>query len=338
LERGILLNVLLYGTYQAVLMTAMAEGIQHLGHRVSLRNQMVYRVDDCEKADVVVLMGLHGGGLQALADYRQRGMPVLIVDYGYVKRGTQMGGHNISLDKYYSMSLNGLNGRSDPLPSPMSSTRWDSFGVELAEWRTDGKYILVCGQKENDAAIGDLNPRLWAARTIEHIQQITRRPVVFRPHPESPSQRRPIGVPHSTCDTFAEALRDAYAVVAYNSNALVEATIAGVPTFALGNGSMMQKCTNTDLRDLDDPQTFSREQWAYDLAWRQYTVEEFKAGLPWQYAIERSVEAVHHEVPRLLDGPQPRKDDTHHDKRGRGRPPLVRPSRDDSREPTLPTG
>jgi hypothetical protein len=331
------MHVLLYGTYNATLSTAVAEGIHSLGHKVTFRNQNVYRAGEVEPGDVAVIMGLHGGGWYILQDQRKRGAPVLVIDYGYVKRGTAMGGSNISLDRYYSISLNGLNGRSDPLPSPMPSDRWDSLGLPLQPWRGQEKFVLVCGQKTNDAAIGDLNPRLWAAQTIEQVQMYTRKTVMFRPHPEDPSQRRPIGVPHSTHETFIEALADVHAVVAYNSNALVEATIAGVPTFALGEGSMVQGVTNTELRDLDKPLAFAREQWAYDLAWRQYTVEEFRSGLPWLYAIDRNVETVS-EMCRVLEREEPREDATHHDQRRRTRSARPRPSSDDPGEHPLSLG
>ena len=148
----------------------------------------------------------------------------------------------------------------------------------------------MCGQKPADVAVGALNTQLWAKQTIARLQEFTNRAIIYRPHPEDPLGHRQIGIPHDdTRRSIAESLTDAFAVVAYNSNALTDATIAGVPTFALGPGSMVHKITNTDLTLIDNPRTFDREQWAYDLAWRQFTMQEMRSGLLWEYAIEKRI-------------------------------------------------
>jgi len=296
------MRVIIYGVSQSILTQAVAEGIASLGHQVDHRSHSGYRENNREPCDAIVLFGLHGGGGLALREYKEIKIPTLIIDYGYIRRGTQMNNNYIDKSKYYSISLNGLNGNSDSFPGPMGSDRWNSLGVPLVPWRSDGKYILVCGQKTNDVSIGNLNPIIWAKNTIVQIQEITNRPILFRPHPEDPAQKRPIGVPHLEGGEFVDNLKDIYAVVAYNSNALVEATVAGVPTFALGKGSMVAGLTNTNLAFLDRPKTFDREQWAYNLAWRQYTIDEFRSGLFWQYflgeidedmpAVERKTQSV----------------------------------------------
>lgn len=290
--------VMLYGIHQGALVVAMEQGLTSLRHRVILRAQSVYKEGCYEPCDVGICFGLHWPGNIILQEYKQHGTPLIIVDYGYVKRGTLMYS-KVDEEKYYSFSLNGLNGRSDPMPSPMPPDRWDTLKTPLQPWKTDGKYILVCGQKNHDVAIGNLNPIVWAKQTIARIQSLTTRAVIFRPHPEDPAQKRPIGVPHSEHKTIQEALVDTYAVVAYNSNALVDATIAGVPTFCLGEGSMVQGVTNTDLSLIDTPERPEREQWAYDLAWRQYTINEIREALPWKYIIEKKIPLWEKPVPSI---------------------------------------
>lgn len=282
------MRVYVFGIHQGALVQAMQEGIEKHGHRVVLRAQSAYRDNNYETCDAAVVFGLHRPGDLILAEHGARKTPVFVVDYGYVKRGTLM--HSkVDENLYYSVSLNGLNGKSDPFPSPMSGERWEQLGVPLQPWRTSGKYILVCGQKQNDVSLGNLNPIFWAKQTIAKLQQITKRSIVFRPHPEDPAQRRPIGIPHDEHKTLADALVDAYALVAYNSNSLVEAVINGVVPFTLGDGSMVEGVTNTDLSLIDTPQTFDREQWASDLAWRQYTIGEIRSGLWWEYAVEKTI-------------------------------------------------
>lgn len=282
------MRVIVYGIHQGDLVQAVKEGCEKFGCQVLLRAQSAYRENNYEECDIGVCFGLHAPGPLLQREFREHGTPLLIIDYGYVKRGTLMYS-KVDEGKYYSLSLNGLNGRSDRLPTPMSPDRWKSLKVPLQPWRTDGKYILVCGQKANDVAIGNLNPIHWAKSTIATIQSLTSRAVMFRPHPEDPTQKRPIGVPHAEHKIFVEALEEAYCVVAYNSNSLVEATVAGVPTFTLGEGSMVQGVTNTNLAMIDTPDLPDREQWAADLAWRQYTIGEIRNGLMWEYAVEGKI-------------------------------------------------
>lgn len=288
------MKVLLFGTHNAPLLKAMAEGIESLGHSVQYRNGQVYREGDYEACDAAAVFSLHGPGQALLRDYKQHGTPVVVVDYGFICRGTPADGRNQPGKFYFSLARNGLNGLSDPLSSPMPADRWQALGIELKPWKTDGKYILVCGQKTADIAIGNILPRVWALNTIRQIQEITKRPVVFRPHPMDPSQKRQIGVPHDEHHTLVEALRDAYCCVAYNSNSLVESIIAGVPAFALGPGSMVETVASRDLNQLHDPIRPDRAQWAADIAYRQYTINEMKEGVGWDYILGHATKVSDH--------------------------------------------
>lgn len=277
------MHVIVFGAHNAPLLDAMAQGGQALGHRVSARNAGAYQSQEYEPCDAAAVFSLHGPGQAILTDYRQRGTPLVVVDYGYVRRGTPHEGRTHPGKFYYSVGLNGLNGHADFKNHLMPGDRWQALGVELKPWKTDGKYIVVCGQKNQDIAIGNQIPRVWAQRTIRAIQAITTRPVIFRPHPLDPAQKRPIGVPHSEHSTLAEALSEAWACVAYNSNSLVEALIQGVPAFALGPGSMVDGVCNTDLSQLADPVRPDRQQWAHSLAYAQWTINEMREGLPWTH-------------------------------------------------------
>ena len=117
------MRVMLYGIHQAELVTALKEGIEHKGHRVILRAQSAYRERNYEECDVGIIFGLHPPAQIIQQEFKEHNTPLLIVDYGYVKRGTLMYS-KIDEVRYYSVSLNKLNGHSDPLPSPMPPDRW----------------------------------------------------------------------------------------------------------------------------------------------------------------------------------------------------------------------
>ena len=285
-------RVIIYAVHDNPLGTAIKEGCEKHGCQVITRAMGAYRENNYEQCDIGVTIGLHAPGHIIQREFKEHETPLLIIDYGYIKRGTLMYS-KIDEGRYYSLSLNGLNGRSDRLPSPMSHDRWNALKVPLRPWQTDGTYILVCGQKENDVAIGNLNPILWARQTINEIQLHTKRGIMFRPHPESQVQKRFVDVPQSDPrKPLLESLDDIYAVVAYNSNSLVEATYMGKPTFTLGEGSMVDGVTNTNLALIENPNLPDREQWAADLAWRQFTIKEMREGLLWEYAVLGAIPPV----------------------------------------------
>jgi hypothetical protein len=83
--------------------------------------------------------------------------------------------------------------------------------------------------------------------------------------------------------SFEEALEGAWACVTFSSNAAVEAALAGVPVFACDEGSMALPIANRDLSEIERPALPDREQWAFDLAYAQWTLQEFANGSCWQH-------------------------------------------------------
>jgi hypothetical protein len=82
-----------------------------------------------------------------------------------------------------------------------------------------------------------------------------------------------------------EDFKNAWAVVTFNSNSAVESVIAGIPSFVDDHGSMAFEVSNRNLIYLDDPKTPEREQWAYNLAYCQWTHEEMRSGETWAHLL-----------------------------------------------------
>lgn len=78
---------------------------------------------------------------------------------------------------------------------------------------------------------------------------------------------------------LADDLTGAWAVVAFNSNAGVEATLAGIPAFAADPGAMGYSILNHDLSTIESPAMPDRTGWLYDLAYTQWTLDEIAAGM-----------------------------------------------------------
>jgi len=121
---------------------------------------------------------------------------------------------------------------------------------------------LVCPPSEFYSSVFGLEK--WEKDTVEAIRQVTDRPIVIRP--KSSALQNP----------FNSALRDAFIVVTHNSNAAVEAVIAGVPVCVSPVSAAYPM--STPIAELERPRKPDRTAWAYSLAYSQFTIPEMKNG------------------------------------------------------------
>jgi hypothetical protein len=207
---------------------------------------------------------------------RQRGqnLDVIVLETGYINRGDGEAHH-------YAAGFNGLNGRADFRNRDMPSDRAEKLGVQLKPYR-EGSKVILCGQVPWDASVEGSDHLTWLQATAERLQAYSKRPVVFRPHPLARNAYKPLGIPVSTVH-FSEDLKDAHAVVTFNSNSGVESIIDGVPVFAGDHGSMCWELANKTLIRIDVPNRPSREQWLSDLCYAQWNLEELRSGEAWEH-------------------------------------------------------
>jgi hypothetical protein len=100
------------------------------------------------------------------------------------------------------------------------------------------QYVIVCGQKPEDAQHGmsAYQVAAWAGTTIQRARQYGL-PVLYRPHPRAvemmgESERYGAdGVSRPSVETLRTALGRCAAVVTYNSTSGLDAIDAGVPVF-----------------------------------------------------------------------------------------------------------
>ncbi len=102
--------------------------------------------------DVFVCWNRYGASEACAQRFEKLGLPVLVAENGYL--GNQLVGA-----RWYALSRSQHNG-AGTWPQG-SSERWDSLGVELAPWRTDGDEIVILPQRGIGPA-GVAMPRNWA--------------------------------------------------------------------------------------------------------------------------------------------------------------------------------
>jgi hypothetical protein len=233
-----------------------------------------------EPSEVAVIFGVHKSKVRQswprgkiFRQQRDKKLDVIVLETGYVNRGD---GEN----HHYAAGFNGLNGRADFRNKGMGPERWEKLGAQLRPY-SRGDKVILCGQVPWDASVDHHKHHEWLLETASKLKVLTKRPIVFRPHPLAPLPAIK-GCEYSQ-RPLAEDLPEAHCVVTFNSNSAVEALIFGKPVYAFDEGSMTWDLANRDFNDLEEPKCHPRLQWAKDLAYTQWTIGEMKEGKAWAH-------------------------------------------------------
>jgi len=206
-----------------------------------------------------------------------------VKDRAMIQRQRDAGGEVCVLERGYlgdrfentSVSFGGgLNGRGRFVTPPgIDLERFHSLGLELAPWHLDSDgYALIMGQVPGDQSLKHVNFEKWVRETGAELAA-SGWPVRFRPHPGNRGGPDNYGL-KTTRGTLAEALAGAGLVVTFNSNSGVDAVLAGRPTVAMDEGSMVRAVAAHDMRVIAP----DRSAWAARLAWCQYSRAEMESG------------------------------------------------------------
>lgn len=197
--------------------------------------------------------------------------PILVAERGYL-------GDRFA---WTSLGWDGLNGRArfNGVHDPDRFNK--HFAADLKPWRDNSKgYALIMGQVIGDMSLVDVSIRDWYRDTATALLK-DGWDLRFRPHPESDRKghERP-RVPFSQIaeGSLDEALSGAGLVVAYNSNSLTDAVMAGVPIYAGDKGSMVYSLASRDF----NPIYPDREKRLNEIANVQWTIGELADGSAWE--------------------------------------------------------
>lgn len=135
-------------------------------------------------------------------------------------------------------------------------------------------FVLVCPPSDALAERSGFTAKKWTDIITKRLQAITKRQIIIRQKPK---------VNHTPAPLL-EALKGAWALVTYTSNAAIEATLAGYPAYCTGPNPC-NVFGNTDVANIRRPHLAdvrSREAWAAMLCANQWTLEEIAAGAAWK--------------------------------------------------------
>lgn len=136
------------------------------------------------------------------------------------------------------------------VPDPVSGARFASLNLQIKPWREGGQVYLICP------------PSIHVQRVFGCYDWLEKAQKRWHPH-RIRTKESPV--------SLQDDLRDVRAVVTFNSNVGVDALLEGVPVIA-DHGP----CVGVQ----------DRRRLFEGLAWCQWTVDEIRQGLPWNYPEE----------------------------------------------------
>lgn len=150
--------------------------------------------------------------------------------------------------------------------------RWKHLGKLAMPWKRNGDFVLVCPPGPLYASLRGFDATKWLSDTLATLRLNTDRELRVRVKPVKGSAPAPI----------AAAARGAHALVTHSSNSAVDALLAGVPVFCTAPCAAYRMGI-ADLRRIEAPfYPTDREQFCWNLAHNQWTLEELKDGTCWR--------------------------------------------------------
>lgn len=263
--------------------TSFIKGLQYLGEEWVISYDHENAGSICDVAVIWGISSLRFPHTVYRDIVRQNQYHTLIIERGFIKR-----------DEYYSIGWWDTSGYGSYY-SPVKHDRWEKLGVKLHPWRIKpngwplGMNILICGQVPHDTSVQHTNHRQWIDETIKEIRRITARPIVVRPHPLAPSTYdiaglENLGVSYSN-NSLEDDLSNAHAVITFNSTVGVDAFLAGNWVFSFDKRSMVYQVSSHNIELLKRkpilPTEYERQNWAKQIAYSQWTLDEIRKGEPW---------------------------------------------------------
>lgn len=223
-------------------------------------------------ADAIVLSNVRR---KEIFDYAADcGIPVLYIDKGYT-RG--WGWRRIAVNGCEPGPILGLYDFPDD--------RRIRFGWLPKPWRKQGDHIILASASLRAQQWRNLpSPEQHATEVVEQLRKYTDRPIVHRCKPSERVVYTVPGTIHSPYGRKAEVdLVNAHALVTVGSGIVLESVLTGIPTVVLGD-AVMVSLSSTKLSEIEDPRLASEDEIIAvlnDLAYHQWSVDEFETGRAW---------------------------------------------------------
>jgi hypothetical protein len=223
--------------------------------------------------------------------FKKQNKPIVVLEVGGIKRNTT-----------WKMGINGINRDADFANQQYDDKRWPFFNIEMKPWKQKGNNIIICGQHDSSEQWKGL-PKMenYFENLIIKLRKITDKPILVRPHPrhtvisqEKKFQNVSWSLPKRDRNTYDDtdfkiSLNNAWAVINHSSNPAMEAVFNGIPVF-VSESSLCYNVSGGELENILSPLMPERQEWANQLAYTEWTIQEIKEGAPWKRIRERLLE------------------------------------------------
>jgi hypothetical protein len=222
-----------------------------------------------KQADLYVLWGLIGNNYQMMKTFPKQ---FIFADMPYHGRLVGDSFEN-SFWRWAPRSFH----YQEPLNSP--SDRFEKWNLELKPWNDGGDFILICPSSETmTRTINGVTQDRWIQMMYDKIKPNTKLPIRVRLKP----RKNGTSGPAAETISMKEELQGCHALVTNASLTAIEALAEGVPVFTDTSESPAAWLSNMDFRKINNPVKGDREPLFYDLAYRQFSIKEYRDGTAYE--------------------------------------------------------
>lgn len=215
--------------------------------------------------DEAILYGILRGCSDVIHHNFKNGLDYLHLDLGYIKRSLH---NNGQFDGYYKISLNDTQAHYKDINLP--EDRLKKLDIVCKDWQNNKNgYFLICPPTDAICIFYGIDVKKWIDTTIHKLGD---RHYKIR-------EKNDVSMSVSLKDDLAGAK----AVITFNSNVALDATLEGIPVIATSQHSVIKNWNNLTMSNLDNcieiSQNLDRDKLLRFISYHQFTLKEIENGL-----------------------------------------------------------
>ena len=260
---------------------ALINGVKLHGHKAFVASQL----EAGNNCDVAVFFGFRNPKPQVARMLEKQDVMSLVMEMPYFRPP-------LVSEKYYQLGVGQLNWLP-PREHNLPSYRFEALNLLQGNLRGQDGHVLLCGQVPEDAQHHFKRAEMidWLYFVVGTVRQYSDRDIIYRPHPKLFREyvRSPLinlvgvnGTVRSDERPLVEDLRNAWAMVTYNSTSGNEALLNGIPVFC-DECAIYSEVGNTNLFQIESPELPDTLDYFSRLAFAQWTEEEIAEGEAWEF-------------------------------------------------------
>ncbi len=219
--------------------------------------------------------------VELVAEAKRQGRDIYYVDHGYWRRSKQFRISKNRMQSYVDtqMVIDKYNALT-PGEKLRTPERFADMKADIApEWNR-GASIIICPNSPAYMAWFGIDAKQWTLDVARQVAQHTDRPIIIR------------WKKNASLRPFYLDVHDAHATVVFSSGAAVESLSYGVPVFVLADWATTAPMGLADLSQIETPYyPEHRIPFLWELAERQWTLDEIRSGYAWHWFAKRHSEA-----------------------------------------------